>query len=123
MSILQNTGINVCQSLLLVHLIRCGWPYTVMFNITKLYFDNQVSCLIRGWSFNQVQSLKYFSSGAIAPVHLFFDSSASSFSVRQTFACLPKSSCLLNFFGQVRQLYELLKCTFCLWRLRLAFLV
>ena len=59
----------MCQSLLLVHLIRCGWPYTVMFNITKLYFDNQVSCLIRGWSFNQVQSLKYFSSGAIAPVH------------------------------------------------------
>ena len=66
---IRNTGINVCQSLLLVHLIECGGPYTVMFYNTKLLFDNQVSCLIRGWRFNQVSSLKYFSSGAIAPVH------------------------------------------------------
>ena len=59
----------MCQSLLLVHLIKCGGPYTVMFYNTQLYFDNQVSCLIRGWRFNHVSSLKYFSSGAIAPVH------------------------------------------------------
>ena len=62
----------MCQSLLLVHLIECGGPYTVMLLLllyTQLYFDNQVSCLIRGWRFNQVSSLKYFSSGAIAPVH------------------------------------------------------
>ena len=56
----RNTGIYVCQSLLLVHLIEYGGPYTVMFYNTKLYFDNQVSCLIRGWRFNQVSSLKYF---------------------------------------------------------------
>ena len=66
---IQNIGINVCQSILLVHLIECGGPYAVMFYNTQLYFDNQVSCLIRGWRFNQVSSLKYFSSGAIAPVH------------------------------------------------------
>ena len=64
---LQNTGIYVCQSLL-DHLIDCGGPYTVMC-ITQLYFDNQVSCLIRFWRFHQVLSLKYFSNGAIAPVH------------------------------------------------------
>ena len=39
---LQNTGINVCQSLLLVHLIEYGGPYTVMFYNTQLYFNNQV---------------------------------------------------------------------------------
>ena len=60
----------MCQSLLLVHLIKCGGPYTVMFYNTQLYFDNQVSCLIRGWRFNQVTSQKYFSSGAIAPVQV-----------------------------------------------------
>ena len=50
-------------------LVKCLWPYTVMFVNTQLYFDNQVSCLIRGWRFHQVLSLKYFFNGAIAPVH------------------------------------------------------
>ena len=48
-------------------LVKCLWPYTVMFINTQLYFDNQVSCLIRGWRFHQVLSLKYFFNGAIAP--------------------------------------------------------
>ena len=49
-------------------LVKCLCPYTVMFINTQLYFDNQVSCLIRGWRFHQVLSLKYFFNGAIAPV-------------------------------------------------------
>ena len=40
-----------------------------MFIQTQLYFDNQVSCLIRGWRIDQVLSLKYFFNGAIAPAH------------------------------------------------------
>ena len=59
----------MCQSLQLDHLIVVVGLILLCLLHTQLYFDNQVSCLIRGWRFHQVSSLKYFSNGAIAPVH------------------------------------------------------
>ena len=39
---------NMCPVTTTSSLVKCLWPYTVMFINTQLYFDNQVSCLIRG---------------------------------------------------------------------------
>ena len=70
---LQNTGIYVCQSLLLDHLIDYGGPLLLCLLHTQLYFNNQVSCLIRDWRFHQVSSLKYFSNDFISISFYIFD--------------------------------------------------
>ena len=57
-----------------------------MFIHTQLYFDNQVSCQIRGWRIDQVLSLKYFFNGAIAPAHCTGAGVGASTSLWCTFA-------------------------------------